>query len=83
MALTVPWSAPAKMEAAVTASVAVSAPQAGMGSIVRSQVRLARGCGRFPSPTLRGCWLLPHQWLGGPLAIGLTSWSSRTPWLRN
>lgn len=53
MALTVPWSAPAKMEAAVTASVAVSALQAGMGSTVRSQVRLAQGCGGFPSLTLK------------------------------
>lgn len=52
MALTVPWRAPAKTEAAVTASVAVSAPQAGMGSTVRSQVRLAQGCRGFPSPTL-------------------------------
>lgn len=27
-----------------------------MGSTVRSQVRLAQGCGRFPSPTLK--WAL-------------------------
>lgn len=61
MALTVPWSAPAKMEASVTASVAVSALQAGMGSTVRSQVRLAQGCGGFhPSPSSEH-WLLPHQ----------------------
>lgn len=36
--------------------MAVSAPWAGMGSTVRSQVRLAQGCGEFLSPTLR--WAL-------------------------
>lgn len=53
MAPTVPWGAPAEMEAAVTVSAAVSAQRAGMGSTVKSQVRLVWGCGGFLSPILR------------------------------
>lgn len=71
MALTVPWGAPAKTEAAVTASVAASAPQAGMGSTVRSQVRLARGWDGFPSPTLK--WELASSSLVTGRAIGYQS----------
>lgn len=47
------------MGAAVTASVAVSALRAGMGSTARSQVRLARGCHGSLSPA-GGLQLLPH-----------------------
>ena len=84
MAPTAPWGAPAETEAAVTASVAVSARRAGTGSTVRSQVRPAWGRGGFLSPTLG--WALapslPSGSLGGPLATVLTSWLSSPPCLQ-
>lgn len=81
MAPTVPWDAPAEMEAAVTASAAVSARRAGMGSTVKSQVRLVWGCSGFLSPTLRWALASSSPVTGGS-STGLASWLSSPPCLQ-